>query len=356
MRTSTRFLAAIAALTLPACSAIVAPDPSRLGNVDAGGAGTVDARIDPSTDAYIVPGTDAFSPLTPDAFVAMGCAGGCDDGDPCTIDECVESRCVSRPSGSCTMGPDTCETSQLVDLSSGSAVVRGDFGALAADYATYCIDEGRRPGRDAVYRIELGANVRDVRIETVGDVDTVLSIASECGEAFGLPTCNDDARDGDANARLFLHPTAGTIYVLVSAFDAAAGPYEVRFTATEVAPSMCGDGSLDVTDGGTVIGVPLPPSRVSGTCMPDGTGRAIEAAMHLDAADADFTLFTGFPAYLHVRSTCELRSEELCEATTPLGGGAAYLDTNVRSDASRLHVFVDGAASSEQPYILFVQP
>lgn len=392
---STLICTALATSSLAACSAIVSPDPSRLGGLDAG----------PSTGTDTGPliGTDT-GPLAPDAFTPMGCVTtpDCDDGDPCTVDLCSSAMCVRTPRDAdmdgrgdaacggddcndasanvsparpevcgngtdddCNPGtsdtcmgrvPDTCETAEVVDLSSGSATVRGDFAALDADYATYCIERGARAGRDAVYRIDLGARVSDVRIETIGDVDTVLSVAAECGSGFALPTCNDDARDGDSNARVFLHPTAGTIYVLVSAFDADGGDYEVRFTASAVAPNMCGDGTLDVSDGGTVIGVPVPPSRVTGTCMPDGTSRAVEAAMHLDTGDVDLELFAGFTAYLHVRSTCELRDEQLCEVGTDLGGGATYLDTNVRTDARRLHLFVDGADRGDQGYALFVRP
>lgn len=415
----------VLALPLLACSAIVTPDPSRLGGVDAGPgsspdafspmgcAGGCDDGVPCTTDSCVA----STCQHTPDDTVcgamqrcaATGCVprtcggpGDCDDGNACTVDQCVSGACMpiardadmdgrgdaacggddcddgnpnvspARPeqcgngvdddcnagtSDTCMMGvPDTCETSQLVDLSSGTATVRGNFAALTASYPTYCLDEARRAGRDAVYRIELGARVSDVRIETIGDLDTVISIAGECGDGFALPTCNDDARDGERNARVFLHPTAGTIFVLVSAFDADGGEYEVRFTASPVAPNECGEGSLDVTEGGTVIGVPIPPSRVTGTCMPDGTSRALEATMHADVGDVDLTLFAGFSAYLHARTSCDLRDEELCEASTPLGMDASFLEANLRTDARRLHLFVDGATASDQVYALFVRP
>ncbi len=392
---SASLLIASAMTTLAACSAIVSPDPSRLGGVDAGPSSGVDTGPIGMIDT---------GPGAPDAFTPIGCTTPieCDDGDPCTIDQCSGGTCARTPrdgdadghgdaacggndcndasanvsperpeqcgngadddcnpgtSDLCMTGlPDTCETAEVVDLSSGSAIVRGEFGALSPSYATYCIDEGRRAGRDAVYRIDLGARISDVRIETVGAVDTVLSIAGECGANFALPTCNDDARDGDSNARVWLHPTAGTIYVLVSAFDADAGAYEVHFTASAVTPNECGDGTLDVSAGGTVIGVPIPPSRVTGTCMPDGTSRALEAAVHLDTGNVDLELFAGFTAFLHARTSCDLRDEEMCEAGVDLGGGATYVDTNVRTDTRRLNVFVDGATRGDQGYALFVRP
>ena len=282
------------------------------------------------------------------ASVAPGlpetCGNGLDDDcNPGTSDTCMG------------MLPDRCETAQVVDLSSGSAVVRGDFGTLAADYGSFCLEGGGR-GPDAVYRIDLGARVTDLRIETAGAVDTVLSVSTECG-SFGLPACNDDSRPGeDTNARVWVHPAAGTLYVLVSSFDGMGGPYEVRFTASPVAPNECGDGSLDVTDGGTVIAVPIPPSRVTGTCMPDGTSRAIEATMRFEGGNIDrLRLYAGYQAYLHARSSCDLDGEEFCEGSSPLGTGS-FIDTNARTDARRLHLFVDGAMRMDQGFALFVEP
>jgi hypothetical protein len=336
--------------------------------------------------------------------VATSCSGpaDCNDGNDCTLDRCIEGACMPIPrdadmdgrgdaacggddcddanaaiapgrpeicgngldddcnpatSDTCTgMLPDRCDTAQVVDLSSGSAVVRGDFGMLAADYDTFCIEGGGR-GPDAVYRLDLGTRIVDLRIETLGAVDTVLSVSVECGN-FDLPACNDDQRPGaDANARVWVHPAAGTLYVLVSSFDGmGGGPYEVHFTASPVAPNECGEGSLDVTEGGTVIAVPIPPSRVTGTCMPDGTSRAIETAMHFDGGNIDrLRLYAGYQAYLHARSICDLDGEELCEAGSPLGTGS-FVDTNARTDARRLHIFVDGATRMDQGFALFVEP
>jgi len=160
------------------CSAIVSPDPSRLGG---GSVGTDAGRLDAfsANDAFSV--NDAFSP--------SGCTGTCDDGVGCTVDSCNVNVCQNLPDdgrcapsercvpGGCvprmmcgdaeicgngvdddcdaatsdvcpTTVPDDCGSAQLVDLSSGSAVVRGDFGAPRADYPTYCIQEGPRARRD----------------------------------------------------------------------------------------------------------------------------------------------------------------------------------------------------------------
>lgn len=358
------------------CSALVSPDPSRLG-----GAGTDAGRVDPSVDA----------------FSMMACAGGCDDGVGCTVDSCNADVCQSLPDDgrcapterctptgcisrmcagaeicgngvdddcnpatpdTCSARPDDCASAQVVDVSSGSAVLSGDFGALRADYASYCIDEGRRAGRDAVYRLDLGSRVTDLRIETLGAIDTVVSVSAECG-AFGFPTCNDDQRPGaDVNGRVWVHPAAGTLYVLVSAFDAEGGAYQVSFTATPMASNECGDGSLDVTRGGTVVGVSLPPNRATGTCMPDGTGRAIESVMHHDGGSISrLRLFAGYPTYLYARSSCDIGTEVRCAVGSPIGAtGGTFLETSVSSGARRLHLFVDGASRSDEVYALFVEP
>jgi len=185
----------------------------------------------------------------------------------------------------------------------------------------------------------------------------VLSVSAECG-SFSLPACNDDQRPGvDTNARVWVHPAVGTLYVLVSVLDGTSGPYEVRFTTSPVAPNECGAGSLDLTPGGTAIGISVPPSRVTGTCMADGTTRLAEAAFHFDGGRIDrLRAYTGYTGYLHVRSSCDLADEERCVEGTPIGGGATVTETNVRTSASRLHVFLDGASSVDQVYALFVEP
>jgi hypothetical protein len=381
-------------LGLAGCSAIVAPDTTRLG-----GGGGVDAHVAPGTDAAV----DAFVDPAVDAF-APACPGACDDGNPCTVDRCVTGACASVPGdddrdgfgdaacggddcddtsaevspgvaercgngldddcnpatvdGCTTTLPDRCESAQVIDLSTGSATVRGDFGPLAADYDTFCIDGGGR-GADAVYVLDPGPmRAVDLRIETVGDVDTVLSVSSTCGE-FRLPACNDDQRPGgDANARVWVHPAVGRLYLLVSAFDAASGPYEVRLTASPLAANECGGSSLDVTDGGTVVGVALPPARATGACMPTGSRGLLETPMHFDGDRIDrLRVYSLFDATVHVRADgCDPAAEVACERSSPIGGGGTFTDTNVRSDASRLHLFVDGATSSDQVYALFVEP
>jgi hypothetical protein len=321
------------------CSAVVSPDPSRLGGgSDAG----LDARVGPAPDAFVDPTVDAFVDPTVDAFVA-------------TPDAFVEPRIDAFVPGTL---PDTCATAGVIDVSSGNAVVRGDFASLAADYDTFCIEGGGR-GRDAVYRIDLGpARATELRIETVGEVDTVLSVSSSCGE-FRLPSCNDDQRPGDDdNARVWLHPAVGTLYLLVSAFDATSGPYEVRLTTSPLFSNECGGDTLDVTEGGTVIGVALPPARATGTCMPDGSRGLLESALRFEGGDIDrLRAYALFDATIHVRAdSCDLADQVACRRSSPIGGGGTFTETNVRSEASRLHVFLDGATSSDQVYALFVEP
>ena len=375
------------------------------GGCDDGVACTVDACVMGRCEH--TPDDGACGPMqrcTATGCVATTCSSpaDCNDGNLCTIDRCISGACMPiardvdmdghgdaacggddcddrnpavapglpercgngvdddcNPATSDVCGgvlPDRCETAQLVDLSSGSAVLRGDFGPLAADYATFCIDDGRRAARDAVYRIELGTDVSDLRIETVGDVDTVLSVSNDCS-GFLLPACNDDQSDRDTNARLWLHPTAGTIYLLVSAFDATSGPYEVRITKSAVATNECGGGTLDVTAGGTWVGVPVAPSRGSGSCMPDGTRGAIEAVARFEGPDISrLRLYAGYQAYLYARAGCDATAEELCEVATSLGPSGSFVDTNVTSDARRLSLFIDGGSRSDQGFALFVEP
>jgi hypothetical protein len=78
------------------CSAIVSPDESRLGGgPDAAGDGAVGDGGDSSA-------SDTGDDAEPDGG---GCALGCDDGVPCTVDACRMGACTSTPNdGACAAG------------------------------------------------------------------------------------------------------------------------------------------------------------------------------------------------------------------------------------------------------------
>jgi hypothetical protein len=381
---STRLLIAFALLTLPACSAIVQPDTRRLGDIDTGSA-PFDAgppidtnRIDP----------DAFTPMGVDSG-PLTCAGGCNDGLACTTDRCVAGVCEStqvdgdgdgqistecagtdcndrngavfvgapevcddRIDNNCNgatdegcVAPDNCDTAERVDLSSGRARVTGDTTGLMANYRTPCA-MGARP--DAVYRIDIAPGT-DVRIETSGSVDVVLAASTSCG-SFESRQCNDDRTQRDTNARLWLHNAPGTWFILVTGF--ATGPYTVDFETTMAASDRCRAGLLDITTGGTVVGIPSE-MREGGTCG----GDRLRESMFLYNSNTFRTLTMTAPyrPYLSVRSPdCSVDSEQACETGATTVGGAFQASVAADRFEGPLYILTDGGGDA--PYALNIQP
>ena len=382
---STRTLIVAALLTLPACSAIVEPDSRRLGTEPDTGIVGFDAgppndanRVDP--DAVIL-GVDS-GPLT--------CAGGCNDGLACTTDRCVMGVCESTTvdgdgdgqiSTECTgldcndsngrvfsgapevcgdsidnncdgsvdegcAPPDNCASAQRVTLTGGRATVTGDTTGLMANYVTPCASWRRNP--DAVYRIDVPAGV-DLRIETSGSVDAVLAVSTTCG-AFESAQCNDDSTHEDTNARVWLHNAPGTWYVLVTGF--AVGPYSVSFETTPTATDRCGDGVLDITSGGTVVGIPVE-MRAVASCGGDRTRESIFVYNHNTFRILRMT--SAFRSVLSVRARdCNPASEQDC-AVASTGGGGGFQSSLAGTWEAPLYLIADGGMG-DSAYALTIQP
>lgn len=100
-----RIAAVLALGTLAGCSVLVQPDLGRL----RGDGGSVRDSNTPGPD--VIDPVDTIEPPAdvPGADVPMGCASGCDDGIPCTIDRCNTGTCVNTPDNT-RCGPDsTCD-------------------------------------------------------------------------------------------------------------------------------------------------------------------------------------------------------------------------------------------------------
>ena len=384
---STRMLIVSALLTLPACSAIVQPDSRRLGpatdsaGLDAGP--PIDTfRIAP--DAYVEPGTDTGS---------LACASDCNDGRACTADLCVmgvcsntptdgdgdgqlalecmgtdcndanmavfrgapevcgdtiDNNCDGAPDEGCA-APDNCAAARAVAFVERHATITGDSTRLSADYDTGCLT---RALRDAVFRVEI-PDGSDLRIETSGTIDVALAASMTCGNFSGA-ACNDDRNSPDRNARIWIHNAPGVWYVLLSSFD--PGPFSVDFDLLR-STDECGGSNLDVSAGGTVIGVTTE-MRATATCMPDRSGALRESVFLLNATTFDdITVNANFRPYLSIRTSCDLADEEDCEAGAASTGTLPFRTSLAPGRyASPMHIFVDGGAMRVGNYALQVNP
>ena len=170
---------------VPACSAIVSPDTTRLGGGPDTGTGTLDSgmvRPDTGVRTDGGPGNDTGG---------GGCAGGCADSFPCTIDSCNGSTCMHVPDDavcgagmrcSATLGCVSSTCSSDAECSDGNACNGAETcspGSPGAD-ASGCLD-GTPP--DCNDRVDC----------TADDCNSVTGCVHEahdsaCDDTFGCTT------------------------------------------------------------------------------------------------------------------------------------------------------------------------
>jgi hypothetical protein len=197
------------------------------GAVDVDGAATADAAL-----------------LTAAKPPACTADAQCDDGDPCTQDECALRKCRSRPlSGgvhACYDGP------------AGTAGV----GACVAGTATCVKGVATSCRGQVVPQVETCANAID------DDCDgRVNEEGAQCACAPGATASCYDGADGTAGVGACGAGTT-TCDALGTAWGACVG-------ATLPAPETCGDGVDDDCDGTADDGCAPPPSDVGAACSDD---------------------------------------------------------------------------------------
>ncbi len=92
---------------------------------------------------------------------------------------------------------------------------------------------GNTKSRDDVYQLVL-ENRSNVTIELSGDFDTALHLRSSCMESTDEIACNDDAEEGERNAKIETTLEAGTYYIIADGFqEDQHGSYSLRVDVTE---------------------------------------------------------------------------------------------------------------------------
>lgn len=258
--------------------------------------------------------------------------------------------------------PDNCaEVTEIVLDGSGLGTATGSFSQVTHDYSPAAMCPEQTPAPDAVYTVQIPAGSYDVAIDTFGSTaNTILGIGLECSASGLASACNDDA-DAVGPSRLWLHQVAGPaqFYILVAALDSSeSGSFQLNIHRTTAHPDACinigGQSPLDITGGGTVVGVQQATIGTNrGTCMP-GTDSSGEAIFRWTAASNGTASFVAtsfdFNPYLYVR-------EASCGAGTELGcvvGVSNSSTANVNTTASTTYyTFVDGGSGT---FSLHYQP
>ena len=197
---------------------------------------------------------------------------GCDDGDTMGGDGCsgacaVETgyTCSGQPS-TCVMQPNnamgTCQNPFVLTLAAGAqgdltGSGTGDTSTGSSQVAAAPCDGGEDDagaGNDHVWRFTL-PETRDVFVLMPSTVsfDAIIRLQSaacdvttEIPQFTGAGGCSDGGAAMQSEALAYTKLPAGTYYVVVDGFDAAAkGTYQIRVIAST---TTCGDGELDLLD------------------------------------------------------------------------------------------------------------
>ena len=195
---------------------------------------------------------------------------GCDDGGMAPDDGC-SATCTVEPGYTCSGAPSTCTmptgdvdgTCQkpfeitLADDGSGDLTGSGagdTTNATSQVAAAACDGDVSGAGNDQVWKFVL-PDTRDVYILMPSTVtfDAILRLqtapcdtSTEIPEYTGTDGCSDQGIEMDTEALAYVKLPAGTYYVVVDGYDAAAkGTYELQIHALQ---SSCGDGVLDLLD------------------------------------------------------------------------------------------------------------
>jgi hypothetical protein len=361
-----------------------------------------------------------------------GCVGGrerdCRDFNPCTADRCVESErmCVHEPRDDdgdgfatagafgqscggedcddsnasvnpdaeelcngrdddcdnevdegCTSVPDTCDTAQPIELDDGEASITGTLGGLNHDYQTLCSSSA---SSDALYYIDVEQN-SDITIDTVGsEIDTVLAAGTECGQFLGCD--NDIVPDEQTASRIWVHQfgsvaAAGSsrLYIMVeSDAQGASGSYTLNVeVSSNPANDTCSEPTLDITEGGSVLGfIPEndPISSERGSCQagfdasPEGlveltAGQASPSPGDDDGStvSAEFqVLSTEFDPVAHMRrESCGQRGAEVrCEDSDSFGNGIHAATFTAELEVGLpYYLFADGGSVGDGYLIVY---
>jgi hypothetical protein len=191
--------------------------------------------------------TSRCEPFEADAGDPSACAADtdcpatakwCDPGSLSCVecrgdDDCPTGLCDPAPRA-CVAQPDTCQTARQVDLSTGSATVRGNTARAIDDFKAACAMPGSA-APDLVYSFTLAGPRRVVAVATPAPGSVfrpVLALRSSCDATDPASNlqCSFMA-PGEVAVRLSAELAAGTYWLWVDADGNSAGSFELTLTA-----------------------------------------------------------------------------------------------------------------------------
>jgi hypothetical protein len=324
-------------------------------------AGCTSTPVDADGDGY--PASSVVGPTG----VRFTCAGGTDCDDTMRgVNPGAAEICGNRRDDNCSgvadegcmpTVPDTCATAAPIALDAmGRGTVTGTFSTFRDDYA-FCGSSG---GRDGVYYFDV-TSLSDVVIDTMGTgLDTVVAVSFDCSAP---PTvCNDDWDPGsNTMSRLFLHRVgpaspgmALRVYVYVDAWNSSiTGPFTLNVRVSAARADSCAVEPLDITGGGTVLGVgPFGATGLgqAGSCQGFGDRGDGEAVLRIRApADLSHSSITAFsttfvPEIYMRQSPCSTGTELACDIGSMTGGvsSASIGPISMLPATTFQFLFVDG--------------
>ncbi len=317
-------------------------------------------RCDPAANICRNLPVDADGDMVPAAMVGgIRCAAGTDCNDmnpmirPGATEICnmMDDNCngMTDEGLACGAPPnDQCTSAAAITLTtSGVAVtVTGTNRGATNSLNSSC---GQSDGPDVWYAITYPANM-DLTVETTtggGGIDPVLVFADACGMPTVPAACNDDARSGNLDARMWFRPPGPsgvltrTILVAVDSYSSgSSGPFTLRAVANAPSSAATCGAAFDVHPGGTVVGYAvMRPGMQQGSCLML-TPNPAEEVYSYSGTNGNVDVSAASRAFIpnvYVRSTdCNSGAQLRCQ-----NGNPATANYTHATGMARSYIFVD---------------
>ncbi|MCB9667616.1 MAG: putative metal-binding motif-containing protein [Myxococcales bacterium] len=248
---------------------------------------------------------------------------------------------------------------------------RKNYNAGQDPFGTSCAPN---TGADLIYRLTVNSPM-DIRIEAEATsspaINPMLAVRSAATCTYGSSdftfnkTCHDNINVADPSSRIFLQrfgdTGSKTLYIMLKGYDSSdTGDFEFRVTVTPSTPLTCSISSIDISDGGLLIGQLGTDNAQSATSECLGSVGSGDTAARFDVSH------TGVPSSGEIRAVASDFSPVIYMRGSSCGGSETGCDAlnEVALDfasesislASTNYVMIDGGSEDDLFFLRYMPP